>query len=200
MGKVLGIIYLAISTHLIHKAGLQLNDGATGAVTLIKRIIRSSGGEPRKIVTDKLRSYGVARPELIPEAIHITHQYANHRVEQSHESTRLGERGLRQDAALSGSGQVNLSKPMQALFGWRASHQMNRIAAILALVFGLFLVLAETARNWGNWQWWPYWVVDFIAAALRFAGATLVLRGARGGSATLCGAWSFTTAMFHSSF
>ncbi len=37
MGKVLGIVYLAISTHLIHKAGLQLKDGATGAVTLIQR-------------------------------------------------------------------------------------------------------------------------------------------------------------------
>jgi hypothetical protein len=37
MGKVLGIVYRAISTHLIHKAGLQLKNGATGAVTLIQR-------------------------------------------------------------------------------------------------------------------------------------------------------------------
>ena len=37
MGKVLRLIYRAISTHLLHKAGLQLNDGATGAVTLIQR-------------------------------------------------------------------------------------------------------------------------------------------------------------------
>ena len=37
MGKVLGIVYRAISTHLIHKAGLQHKDGATGAVTLIQR-------------------------------------------------------------------------------------------------------------------------------------------------------------------
>jgi hypothetical protein len=37
MGKVLRIIYPAISTNLLHKAGLQLNDGATGAVTLIQR-------------------------------------------------------------------------------------------------------------------------------------------------------------------
>ena len=36
MGKVLGIVYRAISTHLIHKAGLSLRDGATGAVTLIQ--------------------------------------------------------------------------------------------------------------------------------------------------------------------
>ena len=37
MGKVLGIVYRAISTHLIHKAGLQMKDGATGAVTLVQR-------------------------------------------------------------------------------------------------------------------------------------------------------------------
>jgi len=37
MGKVLGIVYRAISTHLIHKAGYSLKDGATGAVTLIQR-------------------------------------------------------------------------------------------------------------------------------------------------------------------
>jgi ribosomal protein S27E len=37
MGKVLGIVYRAISTHLIHKAGLSLKDGAAGAVTLIQR-------------------------------------------------------------------------------------------------------------------------------------------------------------------
>ena len=37
MGKVPGIVYRAISTHLIHKSGLSLKDGVTGAVTLIQR-------------------------------------------------------------------------------------------------------------------------------------------------------------------
>ena len=37
MGKVLGIVYRAISTHLTHKAGLNRKEGATGAVTLIQR-------------------------------------------------------------------------------------------------------------------------------------------------------------------
>jgi hypothetical protein len=37
MGKVLRIVYRAISTHLIHKAGFSIKDGATGAVTLIQR-------------------------------------------------------------------------------------------------------------------------------------------------------------------
>jgi putative transposase len=46
-------------------------------------------------VTDKLRSYGVAHRELFPEAIHDTTQYAINRAEQSHEPTRVGERGMR---------------------------------------------------------------------------------------------------------
>ena len=46
-------------------------------------------------MTDKLRSYGVAHRELIPEAIHDTSQYANNRAEQSHEVTRVRERGMR---------------------------------------------------------------------------------------------------------
>ena len=37
MGKVLRIVYRTISTPLIHKAGSSLEDGATGAVTLIQR-------------------------------------------------------------------------------------------------------------------------------------------------------------------
>jgi putative transposase len=54
-------------------------------------------------VTDKLRSYGVAHRELIPETIHSTEQYENNRVEQSqslprfigYEATRVRERGMR---------------------------------------------------------------------------------------------------------
>jgi transposase-like protein len=36
--------------------------------------MRSHGGEPRKIVTDKLRSYGVAHRELMPAIIEISEQ------------------------------------------------------------------------------------------------------------------------------
>jgi putative transposase len=46
-------------------------------------------------VTDKLRSYGVAHRELMPEAIHSTKQCENNRAEQSHEATRVRERGMR---------------------------------------------------------------------------------------------------------
>lgn len=60
-----------------------------------KRLLRKQRREPRKIVTDKLRSYGVAHRHLIPETIHDTSQYANNRAELSHQPTRVRERGMR---------------------------------------------------------------------------------------------------------
>jgi putative transposase len=74
---------------------LQSRRDGNAAKRFFRRLLRSHGGEPRKIVTDKLRSYGVAHREIIPEAIHDTSQYANNRAEQSHEPTRVRERGMR---------------------------------------------------------------------------------------------------------
>ncbi len=74
---------------------LQAKRDGAAAKRFFKRLLRSHGSEPRKIVTDKLRSYGVAHRELIPETIHSTTQYENKRAEQSHEATRVRERGMR---------------------------------------------------------------------------------------------------------
>jgi len=74
---------------------LQSRRDGAAAKRFFKRLIRNHGNEPRKIVTDKLRSYGVAHRELIPEAIHDTSQYANNRAEVSHQPTRVRERGMR---------------------------------------------------------------------------------------------------------
>ena len=43
---------------------LQAKRDGAAAKRFFKRLLRSNGGEPRKIVTDKLRSYGVAHREL----------------------------------------------------------------------------------------------------------------------------------------
>jgi len=74
---------------------LQSRRDGAAAKRFFKRLIRHHGNEPRKIVTDKLRSYGVAHRELIPESIHDTTQYANNRAEVSHPPTRVRERGMR---------------------------------------------------------------------------------------------------------
>jgi putative transposase len=60
---------------------LQAKRDGAAARRFFRRLLRFNGGEPRKIVTDKLRSYGVAHRELIPEAIHSTKQYENNRAE-----------------------------------------------------------------------------------------------------------------------
>ena len=74
---------------------LQAKRDGAAAKRFFKRLLRNHGIEPRKIVTDKLRSYPVAHREVIPESIHVTDRYANNRVEQSHEATRVRERGMR---------------------------------------------------------------------------------------------------------
>ena len=110
---------------------LQAKLGGAAAKRFFKRLLRSHGGEPRKIVTDKLRSYGVAQRELIPETIHSTRQYENNRAEQSHEVTRVRERGMRR---------------------FKSTSQAQRFLGAHAAVSNLFnlgrhLVRAEHYRN-----------------------------------------------------
>ena len=73
---------------------LQKRRDGTAAKRFFKRLLKTLQGEPRKIVTDKLSSYGVAHWELIPDTIHDTSQYANNRTELSHQTTRVRERGM----------------------------------------------------------------------------------------------------------
>ena len=67
---------------------LQRRRDGRAAKRFFKRLLKAHRIEPRKIVTDKLRSYGVAHRELIPDTIHDTSQYANNRAERSRQPTR----------------------------------------------------------------------------------------------------------------
>ena len=80
---------------------LQARRDGAAAKRFFKRLLNSHGGQPRKIVTDILRSYGVAHKELIPDTIHSTQQYENNRAEQSHEATRVREPGMRRFKSVS---------------------------------------------------------------------------------------------------
>ena len=73
---------------------LQERRDAKAAKRFFQQFFKT-GGVPREIVTDKLRSYGVAHRTLIPGARHNTEQYANNRAELSHQPTRVRERGMR---------------------------------------------------------------------------------------------------------
>jgi putative transposase len=74
---------------------LQVKRNEAATKRFFRRLLNRHGEGPRKILTDKLRSYGVAHRELIPEALHSTKVYENNRAEQSHESTRMREWGMR---------------------------------------------------------------------------------------------------------
>ena len=109
---------------------LQKRRDGKAAKRFFKRLLRKHKGEPRKIVTDKLRSYGVARRELIPESIHDTSQYANNRCELSHEPTRVRERGMRKFKSVK-----------------QAQRFLNAHAAVYNLFnLGRHLVSAENCR------------------------------------------------------
>ena len=73
---------------------LQERRDATSAKRFFQRFLKT-GGVPREIITDKLRSDGVAHRTLVPESKHNTEQYANNRAELSHQPTRVRERGMR---------------------------------------------------------------------------------------------------------
>ena len=74
---------------------LQARRDGAAAKRFFRRRLGNHGTESRKIVTDKLRRYGVAHRALVPNTIHLTGQYANNRAKQSHEATRVRERGMR---------------------------------------------------------------------------------------------------------
>jgi len=60
-----------------------------------RKLLKGQGGEPRRLVTDKLGSYGAAHRTVMPSVLHDTSRYANNRAEVSHQPTRQRERQMR---------------------------------------------------------------------------------------------------------
>lgn len=120
---------------------LQNRRDAKAAKRFFNRMLKKHKGEPRKIVTDKLRSYGVAHRELIPETIHNMEKYANNRAELSHQPTRVRERGMRKFKSVK-----------------QAQRFLNTHAAVYNLFnLGRHLVSAETyryfrLRSFASWK------------------------------------------------
>jgi len=65
------------------------------AKRFFRKLLKAQGSEPRRLVTDKLRSYGVAHRVVMPSVVHDTTQYANNRAELAHQPTRQRERQMR---------------------------------------------------------------------------------------------------------
>ena len=65
------------------------------AARFFRTLLKGQGRAPRRLVTDKLRSYSAAHRTVMPSVIHSTRQYENNRVEVSHQPTRQCERQMR---------------------------------------------------------------------------------------------------------
>ena len=75
----------------------------------------------------------MALRKVIPQAIHTTDQYANNRAEQSHETTRVRERGMRRFKSMA-----------------QAQRFVTALAAVSTLLnLGRHLVKADHHRNLG---------------------------------------------------
>ena len=65
------------------------------AKQFFRKLLKGQGSEPRRLVTDKLRSYSAAHRAVMPSVVHDTRRYANNRAEVSHQPTRQRERQMR---------------------------------------------------------------------------------------------------------
>ena len=65
------------------------------AARFFRKVLQGQGRSPRRLVTDKLRSYSAAHRTVMPSVVHSTRQYANNRAEGSHQPTRQRERQMR---------------------------------------------------------------------------------------------------------
>ena len=62
------------------------------AKRLLRKLLKRQLQAPRVLITDKLRSYGAAKREIIPGVEHRQHKGLNNRAENSHQPTRRRER------------------------------------------------------------------------------------------------------------
>ncbi len=82
---------------------VQIRRDTKAAKRLLIRLLKRQGLSPKRIVTDKLRSYGAAKREVMPIVEHRSHKGLNNRAENSHLPLRKRERvmqGFRSDAGL----------------------------------------------------------------------------------------------------
>jgi putative transposase len=65
------------------------------AKTFFRKLLNGCQDVPRVIITDKLKSYGAAKREILPGVAQRQHRYLNNRAEHSHQPTRQRERRMR---------------------------------------------------------------------------------------------------------
>jgi putative transposase len=88
------------------------------AKRLLASLLKRQGWAPRRIVTDKLASYGAAKRELAPGIEHRSHKGLNNRAENSHLPLRRRERQMQ---------------------GFRSAGGLQRFTSVFSAVRNLFV-------------------------------------------------------------
>jgi putative transposase len=97
---------------------VQNRRNTKAARRLLTRLMRKQGMLPKRMITDKLRSYGAARRQVMPDVEHRSHKGLNNRAENSHLPLRKRERSMQ---------------------GFRSSGSLQRFIAIFSTVCNLFV-------------------------------------------------------------
>lgn len=73
---------------------VQARRDTKAARRLLIRLLKKQGLSPKRIITDKLRSYGAAKRDVMPGVEHRSHKGLNNRAENSHLPLRKRERAM----------------------------------------------------------------------------------------------------------
>ena len=73
---------------------VQSRRNTAAAKRFFKKLLKGLCDLPCVIVTDKLKSYGAAKREILPGVEHRQNRYLNNRAENSHQPTRRRERQM----------------------------------------------------------------------------------------------------------
>jgi putative transposase len=92
---VLHYLWRAVDQHgVVLDILVQDRRNGSAAKRFFKRLLSGLKYRPHRLVTDGLKSYGVAQRELLPEVRHRSSRYLNNRAENSHRPTRRRERQM----------------------------------------------------------------------------------------------------------
>jgi putative transposase len=74
---------------------VQSRRNTKAAKRLLRKLLKRQCRAPRVMITDKLRSYGAAKKEIMPGVEHRQHKGLNNRAENSRQPTRRRERQMK---------------------------------------------------------------------------------------------------------
>jgi putative transposase len=102
MRGVLHYLWRAVDQHgFVRDILVQEKRDGAAAKRFFRRLLTGPQYRPRRLITDGLRSYGVAHRSLLPSVKHRTSRYLNNRAENSHRPTRRRERQMQRFKSLA---------------------------------------------------------------------------------------------------